>query len=278
MLHAKGGTLFIREIGRLSPQAQQLLLGFIETGSLRLPGAVRPTRLDVRLIASSSIRLVELARRGEIDARLFDRLNVLPIFLPPLRQRREDIAPLARRFLIRHAADTGRRVLDIAPAALQLLAANDWPENVRELEATMRRAVAFAGSAILAVEDFPELLAAPEDGRTSRKPERKPGHASEPVQVDRVIPSPKQMEGLAILSDRFLTPAGEVVGLAEVERELIMFALGRHGGQMSRLARTLGIGRSTLYRKLRELGLDGDADEGVAVEQPQASAKRFATG
>ncbi|HVW93980.1 MAG TPA: sigma 54-interacting transcriptional regulator [Devosia sp.] len=278
LLRAKGGTLFVREIGRLSPTMQRTLLGFLETGAIRQPGAARPTRLEVRLIASSAVRLVDLARAGEIEPRLFDRLNVLPAFLPPLRERREDIPFLARRFLIRHAAGMGRRITDISPAAMQLLAAHDWPGNLRGLERAVRCAVALAASAGLEPIDFPELLAA-RDGRDGlAEAVRIPTPVSEPVQLERVTPAYKQTEGAGAAPDRFLTAAGEVVGLAEIERELILFALGRHGAHMTRLARTLGIGRSTLYRKLRELGLDGGAMDSAAGEPATAARKRAGVG
>jgi DNA-binding NtrC family response regulator len=274
---ARGGTLLIREIGRLRPETRQALLGFLETGAIRPAGAARPLRLDVRLIATSSIRLVNLARTGEIEPRLFDRLNVLAAYLPPLRERREDIAPLAHRFLVRHAVEAGRRVTDIAPQTMRLLAGHDWPDNVRGLERTIRRAVALARGGVLEPADFPALLAA-RDGWMAAEAVRDATAPSEPVHVDCVIPTPKQMEGPGAAPDRFLTPDGEVAGLAEVERDLIVFALGRHGGHMSRLARTLGIGRSTLYRKMRELGLDGGASYGVADEPVDAAPRRKAIG
>jgi len=245
---ARGGTLLLKEIGELPVTAQSRLLAFLET-SRPAPGA-RAERLDVRLIATSSRRLLGATRAGDFDEKLYYRLGVLPITLPPLRDRPADLAPLVERFMAQTAAETGRATLTIGTDALDLLRRHDWPANVRELENAVYRAAALAPTHRLGAADFPHVLARAE-GRAAVA--AAPGPVSAPVHLDAATAVHRSL-GIA---DRFLTPEGELVPLAGLERDLIAFALARHGGQMSRIARALGIGRSTLYRKLRDYGLDG---------------------
>ena len=257
---AHGGTLLLREVGALPPPLQEKLLRVLECGEIARPGG-RPERLNVRVIATSGSRLHNLARTGSFREDLYYRLNVLPIYLPPLRQRPEDLAPLATRFARGAAAELGRRVAGIAPDALALLAAHDWPGNVGELENAVYRAVTLATSALLERADFPQALAAVEGRDAARQSAREMNAPSAPVHIDMATPRRQAEDGPAN-TDRFLTN-GEVTPLARLERDLIAFAIRQHGGRMSRIARALGIGRSTLYRKLRDYGLDDrvvDAD------------------
>src|SRR6185312_7279772 len=150
--------LLIKEIGDLPPAAQSRLLAFLLTGEIAAAG--RTERLDVRLLATSTQRLLNLTRRGDFDEQLFYRLNVLPVTLPPLRQRPADIAPLARSFAADVAVETGRPMLGIGGSALELLSRYDWPGNVRELENAVYRAAALARTRELEPADFPHLLAA----------------------------------------------------------------------------------------------------------------------
>lgn len=250
---AQGGTLLLDEIGELPQPAQLALLELIERTDSRSPASPRGDRVNVRLVATSRRRLLNLARSGEFDARLYNRLNVLPLYLPPLRDRPEDMGPLAACLLASIAAETGGRVAAISPAAMTLLARHDWPENIRELENCLYRAVALARSTTLEADDFPHLLAALESRAATIAALQNLPPPSAPVHVDRAIAPLKQQEGS---QDRFLTSSGELTSLAALERELIVFALETHHGRMSAIARALGIGRSTLYRKLRDYGLD----------------------
>jgi DNA-binding NtrC family response regulator len=261
---AHGGTLLLKEIGELPPAAQRGLLDLLETGELPRADGSRRQRVNFRLVATSSRRLLNLARSGEIDAALYNRLNVLPLYLPPLRDRRAELAPLAGRFLATLSAEAGRHVAGIAPAALALLAAYDWPGNVRELENAIWRAIALARSPMLEPADFPQLLASVVGRDAAAAGIGSLAPASAPVHIDRAMAPLKQLEGTGRAPDRFLTPAGEISPLADLERELIAFALEKYRGRMSAMARALGIGRSTLYRKLRDYGLDAALESDAA--------------
>ena len=253
---AQGGTLLLREVGELPEEVQARLARVLESGEIQPLGALRPERVSVRVIASSTSRLLNLARSGGIREDLFYRLNVLPVYMPPLRERPADVLALASAFTLRFAAETGHHRTGLSAAAGDLLRAYNWPGNVRELESVIYRAVALADAPELAPADFPSVLARTAGREAAADLTRSLGAASAPVHVDDAIPRRKQMEGSGV-PDRFLTTDGEVTPLAELERELIMFALKKHGGHMSQIARALGIGRSTLYRKLKDYGLEG---------------------
>jgi DNA-binding NtrC family response regulator len=254
---AAGGTLLIEEVGDLSPEQQARLFARLDPTLQAAPG--RPARRgDFRLIATSRCRLLARARAGRFREDLFYRLNAMPITLPPLRQRPRDLKTLAESFVLRFAAELRRPVAGLAPAALDLLAAHDWPENVRELEGAVCRAAALARAHALEPADFPDLLVA-RDGRAEAAAVfARAAALSAPVHIDAAS---ARREPANPPADRFLTD-DRITRLADVERNLIAFALARFEGQMARTARALGIGRSTLYRKLREYGLaDGiDAD------------------
>jgi len=252
---AQGGVLFLDEVGELPPAIQAKMLRAVQHGEIEPAGGGRTERVNVRVIAATSQRLLNLARAGSFREDLYYRLNVLPIYVPPLRERREDIAPLAAHFSTRDAAETGRRVLGLSPSALNLLAGYDWPGNVRELENAVYRAVALAGAAELEPADFPLILARAEGREEARRVTAALPPAEAPVHIDAVIPRPRAVEREPA-RDRFVDTDGEVAALADLERELIAFALQHYGGRLSRAARALGIGRSTLYRKLREYGFD----------------------
>lgn len=260
---ANGGTLFIKEVGALPPAAQALLLEVLETGQFTPPWARRPHRVNLRILAATSRRLLNLAKAGTIREDLYYRLTVCPLYLPPLRERGEDVALLATRFAARFAAEEGRGAADLSPAALALLATHDWPGNVGELERAIFRAVTLTDRARLAPEDFPRLLArrladAAEPATIARiDDDRQPEH------IDAPLPDAASRSGPEA-DDRFLDERDEVRPLAEIERDLILFAIERYEGRFARVARVLGIGRSTLYRKLRDYGLDQDVRERAA--------------
>ncbi|HEY4201732.1 MAG TPA: sigma-54 dependent transcriptional regulator [Devosiaceae bacterium] len=260
---AHGGTLFLDEVGALPPATQERLLRAIQHGEIVPLGAERIERVNVRVISATNHRLLNLAKTGEFREDLYYRLNVFPIYVPPLRERRDDIAVLAAHFIARLAAETGRRVIGIAPPALDLLQRYDWPGNVRQLENAIYRAVLLCDGTYLEPGDFPQIVAqlAGRD-EALRAAETTPA-LSAPVHIDQVQ-AIEARHVPAAHSDRFLTETGEVAGLAAIEKSLIAFALEHYSGRMSRVARALGIGRSTLYRKLKEYDLDVSAESDAA--------------
>ena len=252
---ANGGTLFLDEVGELPLDTQVKLLRALQEGEIEPLGAAKPEKVNVRLTSATNRRLLNLAKAGAFREDLYYRLNVFPIYVPPLRERLEDLSALVSHFIARFAAEAGKRVLGISPKALDLLGRYDWPGNVRQLENAVYRAVVLCDGAFLESQDFPQILAQSagrEEALRSLGDLPDPGapvhidSAPAKARIDPVIPS---------APDRFLDESGEVQPLADIERAAIEFAIKHHGGRMSRVARALGIGRSTLYRKLHEYGL-----------------------
>jgi DNA-binding NtrC family response regulator len=254
---AEGGTLYLKHLGALSADGQRDLLQLLQHGTITRPGSVRPSRVNVRLIAASDERLLNRATAGQFREDLFYRLNVMPLYLPPLRDRREDIEPLAARIAARFAAESGKRLSGLSAAATGLLAAHDWPGNIAELETLIYRAVALSDSVRLEPADFPALVTRALGRATAARTMASASSPSAPVHIDAVKISHGEADIREVVPDRFMGEAGEVAPLESVERDLIAFALDRYEGRMSQIARALGIGRSTLYRKLREYDLEG---------------------
>ena len=250
-VEANGGTLFLDEIGELPLDAQVKLLRALQEGEVDPVGAKRSVKVDIRLISATNQNLIELVKRGRFREDLFYRLNVFPITVPPLRARRDDVADLARRFLARFAAEEGKRIRGLTAEALAMLTAFSWPGNVRQLENTVFRAVVLADGDELTVAEFPQI-AAQVDGFDVRIP------------LVSAAPLPRAEREIVRVEVRdpnvlpLLDESGDVRRLEALESDAIRFALGHYRGQMSAMARKLGIGRSTLYRKMREYGLFGD--------------------
>ena len=170
--------------------------------------------------------------------------------MPPLRKRPEDIPELTRHFLARIAAEEGKRVRAIDAEALALLSAYRWPGNVRQLENTLFRAVVLAESEEIGIAEFPQIAALVE-------PEALAAEASLAPSSATIAPWPETGDSLTIIPAPMLhltDPQGDVRPLDEIEKEIIRFAISHYRGQMSEVARRLGIGRSTLYRKLDGIG------------------------
>ena len=258
-LEAQGGTLFLENIGDLSPGAQAALLRLVAEGRVTPVGGT-PAPANIRVIASTDVRLLNLTKSGLFREDLFYRLNVFPIYLPPLRERREDIPALAAHFLGRIAAETGQRPAPVSAAVLQLLGGHDWPGNVAELEAAMHHALVLAAGDPLEPAHFPQLLIR-QSGTGALRAAIESRPLPLPVSVD-AAPNRGRPAIVPPAPDRFLSPAGDLAPLASLERDLIAFALERYEGHMSQAARSLGIGRSTLYRKLKSYGLNvpGESD------------------
>jgi len=252
---AHGGTLFLDEIGELPLDTQVKLLRALQDGEIEPVGAAKSVKVNVRVISATNRRLLALTQEGRFREDLFYRLNVFPIFLPPLRERREDIARLVEHFTARFAAEEGRRISSISREAMAMLEAFDWPGNIRQLQNAVFRAVVLAESATLMPHDFPQILAA-RDGTATLRDAVSAQPPQPVIRLDDRRPAPAPMETAAPETDRFLDRDGGVMPLSAVERDLIAFAIDRHEGRMARVARALGIGRSTLYRKLKDYGLD----------------------
>ena len=261
---AHGGTIFLDEVGELPPETQVKLLRVIQEGEIEPVGASRPERVNVRIISATNRRLLNLARAGTFREDLYYRLNVFPIYVPPLRDRPEDIAALASHFIARLAAEANKRVVGISDAALEMLRGYNWPGNIRQLENAVYRAVVLADTAYLEIADFPQIVAQTAGRAEALRIAAEQTVLSAPIHIDAATATPRTSEAREAAPDRFVDARGEVAALADVERELIVFALRHHGGRMSRVARALGIGRSTLYRKLREYGLDADIERDAA--------------
>ena len=252
---ANTGTLFLDEIGELSLDAQVKLLRALQEGEIDPVGARRSVKVDFRLISATNQNLIELVKAGRFREDLFYRLNVFPISIPPLRARACDVPDLAVRFLARFCAEEGKRIRGISAEALALLAAYDWPGNVRQLENAMFRAVVLADKDELTTAEFPQI-AAQVKGFDVRIPPAPPPVASDPTQFPPVRTT--MIETRDPLSLRLIDENGDVRTLADIETESIRFALAHYRGQMSQVARKLGIGRSTLYRKMKDGGLADD--------------------
>jgi DNA-binding NtrC family response regulator len=263
-LEAHNGTIFLDEVGALPVDTQVKLLRFIQDGEIEPVGADKPVRVNVRLISATSRRLLNLTKAGLFREDLYYRLNVLPIYVPPLRDRIEDLPLLVNHFISRLAAEAGRRIVGISEPALAMLRGYNWPGNIRQLENAVYRAVVLSDGAYLESTDFPQIVALGAGRAEALKLASGTAGPSAPVHIDDAIAPLREVASNAAVADRFVAQSGEVAALADVERELIVFALRHYGYRMSRVARALGIGRSTLYRKLREYGLDEGLESDAA--------------
>jgi DNA-binding NtrC family response regulator len=216
---ARSGTFFLDEVGEMAPATQVKLLRAVQAREVIPVGATEPVPIDVRLIATTNRDLDEEIRRGSFRSDLFYRLNVIPLHLPPLRERRDDIAILAEFFLERFAASRGRAAPTLVADALTVLQEYDWPGNVRELENALERAIVLSTGDAITPESLPARI-------TTR--------AVHPLVSDRLPPNPS---------------------LEIIERAYIQWVLHAEGGNKTRAAEVLGIDPSTLYRKLVRYGL-----------------------
>jgi len=261
---AHGGTLFLDEVGELPLDTQVRLLRAIQHGEIEPVGASKAEKVNVRVISATNRRLLNLAKTGAFREDLFYRLNVFPIYVPPLRERPEDVQALVAHFIARLAAEAGRRVVGISPPALDLLQRYDWPGNIRQLENAVYRAIVLSDGAYLETPDFPQIVAQTAGREQAARAAIASPVPPAPIHIDQA-PAPRPAEPpVGAAADRFLGEDGEVAAMADVERALIVFALQHYSGRMSRVARALGIGRSTLYRKLKDYGLEGEAESDAA--------------
>ncbi len=227
---ADGGTVFLDEIGDLSPALQGKLLRFLEEKALRRVGGTRDIKVSVRIIAATNKDLEREVEAGRFRRDLFYRLSVIPIRIPPLRERREDIAALATSFLAHFNAEFHKSVHGLSPSALQALQAHDWPGNVRELRNAIERAVLLAEGGELEPRDLPLVPCRAAVAGASQVA------AADPV-------------------DAFALPSGGLV-LEELERHLLRQALERSRGNRTRAARLLGLNRDRIRYRIQKFGLE----------------------
>jgi DNA-binding NtrC family response regulator len=253
---ADGGTLFLDEIGELPLEAQVKLLRALHDGEIDPVGAKRPIKVNFRLISATNRDMVRLVKEGRFREDLYYRLNVFPIWVPPLRERLQDVPALAHHFLSRFATEEGRRVTTISDEALAMLTRYAWPGNVRELENAMFRALVLSDSDVLTVSEFPQIAAGP-DEIAVEAPSAAPISVLGPVMLgaERTVPHTIAI-GNGALGIPATTDQGEIRSLEAMEADMIRLALGRYRWHMTEVAKRLGIGRSTLYRKMREFGLE----------------------
>src|SRR6266498_4266685 len=276
-VEASGGTLFLDEVGELPLAAQVKLLRAVQQGEVEPVGARKPVKVDARLISATNRNLIADVTHGRFREDLFYRLHVFPISVPPLADRPEDIPDLVWHFLARFSAEEGKRIRAVTPDALALLRAYAWPGNVRQLENAVFRAVVLADGDEIGVGEFPQIEAQLSGYRQLQEQPSQPAAEERtavvpdlPVSQPSLSP-PIAVADVALLSPGnlgLLDPQGEVRPLEEIENEAIRFAITHYRGQMSEVARRLRIGRSTLYRKLKDLGFEeaaaADQDENVA--------------
>jgi DNA-binding NtrC family response regulator len=252
-VEASGGTLFLDEVSELPLTAQVKLLRALQEGAVEAVGGRKPVKVDVRIISATNRKLLDRVKGGQFREDLFYRLHVLPLTVPPLRTRREDIPPLLRHFLARFCAEENRPITAISGEAMAQLAQLEWPGNIRQLENAVYRAVVMSDGDQLGVTDFPSAAspAMPEAHLPHEPLIVGPDFQSTVATVvsgNEIPIAPLPLAGTLAM----LTNAGEVRPLEEMEIEIIRFAISHYRGQMSEVARRLKIGRSTLYRKLDE--------------------------
>ena len=216
---ANGGTLFLDEVIDLPPKLQAKLLRALQEREVRPVGSVKTHPVDVRIIAASSQPLEEAVRSGQLRQDFYYRLSVVRIHLPPLRERKEDIAPLVTHFVRELNRRLGREMRGLSAEALQALAAHDFPGNVRELQHIVERACALGARYEIGVGDLPPLP---------------------PVPIRTAASSPTMHR------------------LAEAEKAALIEALKLYNDDKAAAARSLGISKRTLYRRLKEFGLKRD--------------------
>jgi hydrogenase-4 transcriptional activator len=238
---AAGGTLFLDEVGDLPLDVQPKLLRFLQEGEIQPLGEQRPSKVDVRIIAATNTDLEEMVAHGRFREDLYYRLNVIRLRVPPLRERRSEIPTIVNYYVNHYSAKFGRKDIQITPQAVDLLMVSDWPGNVRQLCNEIQRTVARS-----------------EDGTIIT-----PEHLSPELKRTSSPTTPSATASIASLQSSSLQNAGGTLAdaLAEVERRMISEALRRHGGNISRAARELGLTRRGLYLKLERHELSVSASK-----------------
>jgi two-component system response regulator HydG len=232
---ADGGTVFLDEIGELPLDLQSKLLRALQEKEVRPVGATQARPISARVLAATNRDLATMVEQGRFRKDLYFRLNVVNLRIPPLRNRREDIAPLAMHFLDRMKTETGVE-RTFSDEMLRMMTEYDWPGNVRELENAIERACALSSGPVLHMGDMPTQL-------QEFRMQRNVGSAAEDL-VEEEETAAK-------------TRKSRVVPIAEMEKQAILDTIRQLNGDKLMAARLLGIGKTTLYRKLKEYGIEG---------------------
>ena len=243
-VEANGGTLFLDEVGELPLEMQVKLLRAIQEGEVDPVGASKPVKTDFRLISATNRDMMKLVQEGAFREDLYYRLNVFPVRVPPLRERKEDVAGLAHHFAVRFAAEEGKKITSISNAAIKMLEAYDWPGNVRQLENTVFRAVVLCDGTELTCYEFPQI--AQHTGIEEEEAFQPSG--SSHSDTSRAL---KDTDAISLLGED-----GELARFEELEKEILRKAIALCSGNLSEVARRLELGRSTLYRKIKDMGLE----------------------
>ncbi|HWM94549.1 MAG TPA: sigma 54-interacting transcriptional regulator [Thermoanaerobaculia bacterium] len=234
---ANHGTIFLDEIGKVSMSIQSKLLRVVEEKEFERVGGTRTLQADVRVIAATNLEIEEAIRRNEFREDLYYRLNILPIVLSPLRQRKEDIPYLVQHFLAKVSRDQGRPAKELDPAVLDLFYTYDWPGNVRELEAAVHRAFVLSSADVLIPEDFVWIA----------------HHVR-----GKAVPHPADAPASPVMR---LAEGGYEEALERYDRQLIAAGLVQTHGRIRETARLLGIARNTLRAKMKRYGLSGEGED-----------------
>jgi DNA-binding NtrC family response regulator len=264
---ANGGTLFLDEVGELPLDIQVKLLRALQESEIDPVGGKRPVKVDVRIVSATNRDLSLAVKEGRFREDLYYRLNVFPIEAPALRDRKEDVPALVEAFVKRFNVEEGKSVVGATPETMACLSAFEWPGNVRQLENAVYRAIVLADAPYLQPHDFPAIsgVAPPAPAADTA-----PGSAGLPPTAAQLMPDAPVAVPVRILDER-----GHLRTLEEIERDLIQLAIEIYAGHMSEVARRLGIGRSTLYRKVREQGLEdvikGTSDEAADEADAQVA-------
>jgi DNA-binding NtrC family response regulator len=228
---ANGGTLFLDEVGELDKSVQVKLLRFLESGEIRRVGENDPFRVDVRVLCATNRNLRDMIEADQFREDLFFRMNTFEIQLPPLRERKVDIVPLAQHMLARYASRRGGHTPGMTPEAIEYLASHDWPGNIRELANAIERATILSGGEPIAPEHLP-----------TQHPIRRSGSSSSfSAASPSVVPGP-----------HFQIPDGSPT-LRDIEMKYIQVVLEKHNGNKPAAAKELGIALKTLYNKINQL-------------------------
>lgn len=232
---ADGGTIFLDEVGELAPDIQVKLLRVLQDGEIDPVGGSKPVKVNVRIISATNRDLADEVKQGRFREDLFYRLNVFPIYIPALRNRNGDLPMMMQHFIKLSVKSEHKNINGITPEAEKMLCSYNWPGNIRQLKNTLFRAVVLCEREMLDICDFPQF----KEDMSHVAPIHSPAHSHS-----------ENTEAVKLQN-----ADGHFKHLEEIEKHVIESALKRYNGRMSEVARRLGIGRSTLYRKLESYGL-----------------------